>query len=352
MLMDGIFAAVPTPFYPDERVYYRKLEANLARYSRSLVTGMLVLGSTGEAAHLTDTESAEVLRVAAAATAPEKVLLAGVGRESVRATLELAEVAAECRYDAVLIRPPSFYASQHTPQAAAHYFRTVADRSPLPVLLYHNPKFVSVDLPVEVVAELAHHPNIIGIKDTSGSVERIRALVEATRGIKPRTAIVTPLFAPVTARMMAPKTAAESALVTIGGISAAVPDAIDANSAAPLKTRSKQIGFQVLCGTASILLESLDAGAVGGILAFAAFAPEATQEIYIAWKDHDMKMATTKQQRIATVNRRIVGELGIGALKYACDFDGYFGGHPRSPLTAPTTEVKAEIEHLLADIRC
>ncbi|HEX8813765.1 MAG TPA: dihydrodipicolinate synthase family protein, partial [Terracidiphilus sp.] len=103
MYIEGMFAAVTTPFYADERVYFRKLEANVARYSRSLLAGMVVLGSTGEAVELNDTESREILKTAADAAAAEKVLIAGVGRESVRATVELAEAAAEARYDAVLV---------------------------------------------------------------------------------------------------------------------------------------------------------------------------------------------------------------------------------------------------------
>lgn len=337
---------MPTPFYPDERVYYRKLEANMARLSRSLVTGMLLLGSTGEASHLTDAESAEVLRVAAEAASAEKVLIAGVGRDSVRSTLELAEAAARASYDAVLVRPPAYYAAARTPAAVAHYYRSVADRSPLPVVLYHIPHSVPVDLPIKLVAELADHANIIGIKDSSGSVERIRALVAATRTARTRSLAVTNVFAPVTARMLSARPAAESTLVTIGATEAAVPVLPE------LKTRTKEVGFQVLCGTASIFLDALEAGAVGGVLAFASFAPEACHEIFQALRDHDPKLARAKQERIATVNQRIVGELGIGAVKYACDFNGFFGGYPRKPLLPPTAEVKAEIEQLLAEIRC
>src|ERR1700692_3528201 len=106
MLIEGIFAAITTPFYPDEKVYFRKLEANIARYSRSLLAGMVVLGSTGEAVELDDAESREVLRIAAEAAAPDKVLIAGVGRESVKATVELAEAAAGLQYDAVLVKTP------------------------------------------------------------------------------------------------------------------------------------------------------------------------------------------------------------------------------------------------------
>src|ERR1700738_1797549 len=123
MLIEGMFAAIPTPFYPDERLYMRKLEANVARYSRSLLAGMVVLGSTGEAVELNDAESREVLRTAAEAAAPEKVLIAGVARESVKATVELAEHAAECRFDAVLVRTPTYYAPLMSRAAVAHYFR-------------------------------------------------------------------------------------------------------------------------------------------------------------------------------------------------------------------------------------
>ena len=140
MLIEGVFAAVTTPFYSDERIYFRKIEANIAHYSRTLLAGMLILGSTGEAIQLDDNETRDVLRIAAEAAAPEKVLIAGVSRESVKATVELAEVAARYRYDAVLVRPPTYYAGQLSKAAVLHYFRSVADRSPLPVLLYNIPQ--------------------------------------------------------------------------------------------------------------------------------------------------------------------------------------------------------------------
>ena len=122
MLMEGIFAAVTTPFYPDERPYFRKIEANMARYSRSLLSGMLVLGSTGEAVMLDDAESADVLRCAAEATAPEKALIAGVGRESVKATVALAELAAECRYDARAGPPAQLLRRPDVPGGRAELF--------------------------------------------------------------------------------------------------------------------------------------------------------------------------------------------------------------------------------------
>src|SRR5579864_8011964 len=220
MLIEGVFAAIPTPFYPDERIYFRKLEANVTRYSRSLLAGMVVLGSTGEAVALNDAESRDVLRTVAESAATDKVLIAGVGRESVKATVELAETAAELRFDAVLVRTPTYYAPQMTTAAVLHHFRSVADRSPLPVLLYHIPKFVPYEFPVEVVAELAGHPNIIGIKDSSGSVERIRAVVESTRSFPRRTVTVTPVFEAVTGRMLAQKPIPDAALVSLARLGA------------------------------------------------------------------------------------------------------------------------------------
>jgi len=350
MLIEGILAAVPTPFYPDERVYFRKLEANIAHYSRSLLSGMLLLGSTGEAVALNDAESRDVLRVAAEAAAPDKVLIAGVGRESVKATVELAEAAAKFEYDAVLVRTATYYASQMSSAAVLHYFRSIADRSPLPVLLYNIPRCVPYDIPVELIAELAQHPNIIGIKDSSGSLERICTSVEATRKAPRRTVTVTPVFEAVTARMLTGKTGKSGTFVSADDLAGGVALA-SAPPVAAIKTRKREVGFQVLTGSAGILLEALEAGASGAILGFAACAPQACQEVYLAWKDHDLKLAQEKQQRIAGPGQRIAGQLGISGVKYACDFNGYYGGRARAPLLAVTAEERAEIEGLLAGIR-
>ena len=350
MLLEGVFAATTTPFYPDERIYFRKIEANMARYSRGLLAGMVVLGSTGEATMLDDAETLDVLRVAAEATAPEKVLIAGVGRESVKGTVEQAEAAARFNYDAVLVRTAYYYAGQMSSAAVLHYFRSVADRSPLPVILYNIPKCVPYQIPIELIAELADHPNIIGIKDSSGSIERIRDTVAATQNSRRRTVTVTPIFEAVTGRMRTTNTEAVKTFIDANNLAAGTAIAT-APPVAPMKTRTKEVGFQVLCGSASALLGSLKEGASGGILAFAACSPQACQEIHQAWKDHDVKLAENKQNRVSPANKRIVGDLGIAGVKYACDFNGYFGGRPRSPLLGLNADQKGEVEVLLSEMR-
>ncbi len=350
MYIEGIFAAITTPFYPDERVYFRKLEANVARYSRSLLAGMVVLGSTGEAVELNDEETCEVLKIAAEATAPEKVLIAGVGRESVHATVELAEAAAKARYDAVLVRTPTYYAPAMSAAAVLHYFRSVADRSPLPVILYNIPRLAPYNIPVELAAELAQHANIIGIKDSTGSLEQIRALIAATQSAPCRAVPVTTVFEPVTGRMLQPQVESEGGFVPAGALGSGIAVAV-APPVAPVKTRTREVGFQVLTGSAGNLLESLEAGAAGAVLGFAACAPQSCQEVYFAWKDHDTELARSKQTRIAGPSRRIVAEFGVSGVKYACDFNGYFGGRARSPLLPLSAAQKTEIEELLAEIR-
>ena len=350
MLIEGVFAAVTTPFYPDERVYFRKLEANVAHYSRSLLAGMVVLGSTGEAPALNDTETREVLRSAAQAASAEKVLIAGVNRESLQSVIELAEFAAKYQYDAVLVRTPTYYSTQMSPEVVKNYFCAVADRSPLPVVLYNIPRCVPYQISVEMVSELAHHPNIIAIKDSSGSLERIRGIVEATRNAPKRTVTVTPVFEAVTARMLN-VAAAQTAIFVPAGDLAGGPAIAIAPPSILMKTRTKEVGFQVLTGSASIILPSLQAGGSGAILGFGACAPEACYEVYFAWKDRDAKLAAEKQERITKPSQRIGAELGIAGIKYACDFNGYYGGYPRHPLLPLTSEQKTEVEELLAEIR-
>ena len=197
MLLQGIFPPITTPFYPDGNVYFKKLEHNVERYSKTPVAGMVVLGSTGEAVMLSDDERRRVLKTAREAAAPHKVLIAGSGIESAIETLRLTEYAAELGYDAALVRTPHFYKRVMHPANMLAFYRTVADRSSLPVMIYNVPGFTGYDIPAEVVIELADHPNIIGMKESGGDVEKIRKMVEGTRHVK-RAATVTETFDAVT----------------------------------------------------------------------------------------------------------------------------------------------------------
>ena len=258
-----------------------------------------------------------------------------------------------------MVRTPHYYKGQMSnPQNMLAFYRFVCDRSPLPVIIYNFPQATGYDIPADIVIELAEHPNLIGIKESSGSIEKVQKMVEGLP--HQRSATVTETFAAVTGRMMKAATSATAnadggAMVSVGALIGA-PVAPKASSAAVkviggLKTRQKEVGFQVLVGAAQKLEPSLAVGAVGAILAFADCAPTACYEIYAAWKDGDVALAREKQERIAKAAERIVGGLSIPGVKYAMDFNGCYGGVPRLPLLPLTADKKAEVEQLLANIR-
>jgi dihydrodipicolinate synthase/N-acetylneuraminate lyase len=168
---------------------------------------------------------------------------------------------------------------------------------------------------------------------------------------------VTETFDAVTPRMLA-ATASESnngnELIPVGVLSGSMeskPSSAAVTVAGRMKTRQKEVGFQVLVGAAHKLQASLDAGAVGAILAFACAAPTACYEIYAAWKEGDAELARLKQERISKAAQRVGSELGVPGLKYAMDFNGYYGGPARLPFLPLTAALKQEVEQLMADIR-
>lgn len=351
MLLHGIFSPITTPFYPQGNVYFKKLEVNVERYSKTPVAGIVALGSTGEAILLSDLERRDVLQSIRDASAASKVLIAGTGMESADETLQLTEFAAKAGYDVALVRTPHFYRKQMAPANLLAFYRFVADRSPLPVLIYNVPPFTAYDIPADMVIELAGHANIIGIKESGGDVEKVRRMVEGTRSVK-RAATVTETFEAVTPRMLSAAAKGNGELVSIAGSTGpSKPSSSAVAVVSGLKTRQKEVGFQVLVGAAQTLEPSLQVGAVGAILGFADPAPTICYEVYAAWKEGDGEMARLKQQRITKAAQRIVGELGIPAIKYAMDFNGYYGGPARLPLLPITADVKEEVERLLADIR-
>ena len=372
MLLSGIFPPITTPFYPDGEVYYKKIESSVERYSRTPVAGIVVLGSTGEAIFLSDQERRDVLKTALAAAAPSKVMIGGTGVESAHGTLQLTEYAAELGYDAALVRTPHYYKKQMLPANLLAFYRTVADRSALPIIIYNFPQATGYDMPAELVIELAGHPKIVAIKESSGNLDKVKQLVEGTRHIK-RQATVTETFEAVTPRMLK-AAAAESEkqgreLVSVAALTGSAkaverraPAPVDADvftkpsSAAvtvvgKLKTRQKEVGFQVTVGAAHQLEPSLSLGAVGAILAFACPAPMACYEIYAAFKDGDHALALEKQERLRLAAQHVVGDLGIPGVKYSMDLNGYYGGPSRLPFLPLFGEQKVEIEKLVAGIK-
>jgi 4-hydroxy-2-oxoglutarate aldolase len=327
MLLQGVFPAITTPFYPDGRIYFRKLEHNVSKYSLTGVAGFVVLGSTGEVVMLSGDEQREILREAIAAVAPGKIMIAGTGAESIRGTLEMTEAAAEFAYDAALVRTPHYYKSQMTPAVMLNFYRTIADRSPLPVLIYSVPPFTGYDIPTDLVRELADHPNIIGIKESSGSVEKIQQMAQETSRARKTL--------PVSVR----RAKSNAALVAIGGTTTAVEE------------KTQEVGFQILAGAAQKLLPSLQAGAAGGVLAFANVAPVTCLNIHTAFRAGDLVTAQAEQEKIIAPATRIAVQLGISGVKYGMDFNGYYGGTPRLPLLPVSAEVRGEIEGLLASLR-
>jgi dihydrodipicolinate synthase/N-acetylneuraminate lyase len=354
MLLHGVFPPITTPFYPEGNVYHKKLEANVERYSRTPSAGIVVQGSTGEAILLSDQERRDVLKTAIAAAASNKVMIAGTGVESAIETLHLTDYAAELGYDAAMARTPHYYKKQMLPANMLAFFRTVADRSPLPLIIYNFPQATGYDMPSEIIIELADHPNIIGIKESSGNLEKVKKIVDGTRHVK-RQATVTETFDAVTPRMLkaaANDTSNGGQLVSVEALSGATKLSSSAVTVVgKLKTRQKEVGFQVMVGAAHQLEPSLALGAVGAILAFACPAPMACYEIYAALKEADTDLAREKQERVKLAAQRIVSDLGVPGVKYAMELNGYYGGTSRLPFLPLTSDLKAEIETLMAGIK-
>jgi dihydrodipicolinate synthase/N-acetylneuraminate lyase len=336
MLLDGLHIPLSTPFHPDGRLNLPKLAANVVRYSHSPAAGLIVLGPSSEPTLIADDETREVLRTVAESAAPEKVLIAGISRDSVHATLALANYARELNYDSILIGPPGVAA---TLTELLNYFHTIADAAPLPIILLN----ISTDL----ASEFATHRNIIGLLDTqpanpSALKQLIEHAVAATHEVT-----VTPVFAAVTRRMQR-AAAIATPLVSAASLTGAVPAVADP-PVSPLRTRTKAVGFQVIAAHTATMLNALLAGAVGTAPTFAAAAPQACYEVFAAWKDQDQPLAEEKQHRLREAAQ--LAEESPAALKYAADLNGYFGGLPRLPHLPLTAEQRAKIEQLMKPLR-
>ncbi|GGA58015.1 dihydrodipicolinate synthase family protein [Edaphobacter acidisoli] len=339
MLLEGLLLPLTTPFFADGRLNLNKLEQNIERYSKTPAAGLIALARTGEPSMLSDEEARLVLTSAAGAAAREKVLVAGVSRDSVRGTLDMAEHAGKAGFDAVLVKRPGVLRDARLDREALGYFLMVADRSALPVVLGSD---ADAPLPVEMVAELAGHSRILGIVDADAGDERAEVIAAKTGAVK-REVAVTHVFAAVTGRMQLQGEGMVSAAALTGGPVTAVAPAI--------RTRTKVVGFQRLAGGTGSMLDGLRGGVVGAAVPFAACAPQACYEVLAAWKDGDEALAAEKQHRLLDIARRIEGDLGVAGIKYGCDLNGFYGGPARSPIMPLSGSERAEVEALMHGIR-
>jgi 4-hydroxy-2-oxoglutarate aldolase len=292
--IQGQYPPIPTPF-AGERIANQALADNIARWNDEPLEGYVVLGSNGEAIMLTDDERREVVRTARRAI-PEgkRRMIVGAGREWTAATIGAVREAFDMGADAVLVGLPSYYKPAMTSRAIEAYYREVADASPGPVILYSVPAFTGIPIPPEVVAALAPHPSIVGIKDSAGDIENLRALSRIAR--------------------------------------------------------EHGDEFSVLIGNAGLLAEGIMSGSRGAVLAVANVAPRQCDRIIEAARRGDAREANGGLETLLPLARLVTRTHGIGGLKAALDLLGYHGGEPRRPLEAPDAAAREEIAARLRDL--
>jgi 4-hydroxy-2-oxoglutarate aldolase len=271
--LEGVFPPIPTPFDSHGDVAYHKLVENLERWNAYDLDGYVVLGSNGEAVYLNTEEKLRVWQEARQAIPPDKLLIAGTGCESTRESIALTQGAAEAGADAALVVTPHYYAGHITPNSLTRYYHALADAAPIPIMLYNVPKFTGVDMSADLIASLAQHPNIIGVKDSGGNVAKLADVMRQTG-----------------------------------------PE------------------FQTLAGSAGFFLAGLTLGAVGGVMALANIAPRQCINMYQLFQAGELREAAKLQRRMVPVNAAVTAGFGIAGLKAAMDLLGYYGGPVRSPL--------------------
>ena len=339
MLLDGVHVPLTTPFYPDGRVYLRKLEHNVRRYSLTPVNGLIALGEGSEAAALSDAEQREVLRTVADTAAAEKVLIATLNQPGCEPALQLAQHAAAERFDVLLLAPPAQWSDNIA--ALTTWFQVLADRAPLPCLL--GSRCGHTAIPLDLLAGMAAHANVLGVLEQSTHISRVAGLRTATLAVQ-REVKTTVTFTAATGRMLQPVLAAPAPMqggfvsassLATGAAVAGGMAVLETPVAPALRTRTKQVGTQIVWAYATDATEALRAGANGIATPAAASVPQAVFEIWAAWKDGDTSLMHEKQARVAAVETLLAGG-GAPMLKAGAELSGYFGGRPRLPLVAPT----------------
>ena len=286
--LGGVMVPETTPFDANGELDGAAFRANVRAHIKAGVNGIVTAGSTGEAALLDDEERVRLVELARAIVPAEKWVIAGVGAESTRATIWRARDAAAQGADAVLVVAPHYYGAGMTVAALEAHYRTVADASTVPLVLYNIPKYAHFALPAALVARLAKHGNIIGIKDSSGDLESLRGYLA-----------------------------------------------------------SQSAAFTVLTGSGSGLLAALELGARGGILAVACFAASEAVGVFEAYGRGDREVARMGQEKLASYAKEIVSALGPAGVKAAMDAAGYKGGAVRGPLLPVSAVQREEIARML-----
>lgn len=284
----GIFTPIVTPFRADDTVDEAAIRHNVSRWLRTPLTGLVVLGSNGEAAQLEDDEADNVIEVVRAEMSGDRPLIAGTGRESTKATIAATRRAAALGVDAVLVRTPSFFKVQLTSDVFVRHYTAVADASPVPVLLYNVTMFTGVNLLPDAVERLAAHPNIVGIKESGSDIGQIAEYVART------------------------------------------PD-----------------DFTVLAGSATTLVHALMAGCDGAILALAALVPAECVAMWTCVREEQYAQAHALQRSVMPLARSIGTANGVPGLKAALDAIGFTGGLPRPPLGPVPVDTAALIRRQL-----
>ncbi len=269
----GLMPPIPTPFRRSGELDLSALRSNLERWNRFALRGFVVLGSNGEAPLLEDDERAALWAAARAAIPPGRLLVAGAGAESTRATVARCRTAADAGADAVLVVTPHFYGGAMTPDRLVAHYHAVAEASPVPVIAYTVPRNTHLDLDAATVERIAGHPNLVGLKDSSGNVAKLADVV----------------------RRCGP-------------------------------------GFQVLVGSGGVLLPALVVGAVGAIAALACVAPQATLDLAEHVRCARLAEAGALQARLVPVNEAVTTRFGVAGLKAALEMLGFEGGPVRAPL--------------------
>jgi 4-hydroxy-2-oxoglutarate aldolase len=287
----GLYPALTTPFASDGSVSVADIKHNIARYHSTGLRGYVVMGSTGESMLISDHEWETVLTAVKESAAAGMRLMAGTGAESTAETIEKCRRAAQLGYEVALVKTPHYYKPAYKPDVLIAHYRRVADASPIPVLLYSVPVFTGITLEAPEIGVLAQHPNIIGIKDSSGHVLRV---VETM---------------------------------------AVVPPA-----------------FQILVGAPPTLLPSIMVGARGGIIALASALPELCVALYEASRKGHVEKARDLQIMLLKASNAIIGEAGIPGIKFVMDQRGYRGGLPRLPLQPPNEAAKRRMLDALATL--